>query len=227
MSHIALISGSPTAPSRSAHLLDRVEASLARQRIETRRVDVRALPASALLLAQHRDPTIAAAVADVESADAIVIATPVYKASFSGLLKVFLDLLSQDALHGKIVLPIATGGSLAHLLSLDYALRPVLSALGARHATSNVFAVDGQLPKGADGRYSIDDVLAERLDDAVRELTRTLSDRAELLAHRASAQARQARALETARPTQRPANATARASHVGESDHCGTGALSH
>ncbi|WP_372430482.1 NAD(P)H-dependent oxidoreductase [Janibacter melonis] len=45
------------------------------------------------------------------------------------MLKTFLDLLPQDALRGKVVLPVATGGSPAHVLSVDYALRPVLASL--------------------------------------------------------------------------------------------------
>ena len=66
-------------------------------------------------------------------ADAIVVATPVYQAAYSGLLKVFLDLLPQFAFRGKAVLPIVTGGSPAHVLAVDYALRPVLANLGAAH----------------------------------------------------------------------------------------------
>ncbi|WP_204272820.1 NAD(P)H-dependent oxidoreductase, partial [Escherichia coli] len=79
-----------------------------------------------------REPAIAAAVLAVEQADLVVVSTPIYKAAYSGLLKVFLDLLPPDALRGKLVLPLATGGSPAHVLALDYALKPVLSALGAR-----------------------------------------------------------------------------------------------
>ena len=59
------------------------------------------------------------------------MATPVYKAAYSGLLKAFLDLLPSSALAEKGVLPIATAGSLAHCLVLEYALKPVLAALGA------------------------------------------------------------------------------------------------
>ena len=67
-----------------------------------------------------------ASLAQVANAQLIVVATPVYKAAYSGLLKVFLDLLPQTALAGKTVLPLATGGSPHHMLALDCALRPVL-----------------------------------------------------------------------------------------------------
>ncbi len=62
---------------------------------------------------------------------AVVVATPIYKAAYTGGLKALFDILPQSALRGKTVLPLATGGSPAHLLAIDYALKPVLSALGA------------------------------------------------------------------------------------------------
>lgn len=50
----------------------------------------------------------------------MIIATPIYKAAYTGVLKVFLDLLPTNALAGKIILPIGTGATPAHLLALDY-----------------------------------------------------------------------------------------------------------
>ena len=79
-----------------------------------------------------------------------MVATPVYKAAYSGLLKVLLDLLPQTALKEKTVLPLATGGSPHHMLALDYALRPVLQS--------------------ADKRYEVGSDIAVRLDDAVLTL---------------------------------------------------------
>jgi SsuE family FMN reductase len=81
----------------------------------------------------------------VAEADAIVIATPIYKASYTGILKAFLDLLPQDGLKDKLVLPLATGGSQSHLLALDYALRPVLQALDARQVFTSIYATSQQL----------------------------------------------------------------------------------
>jgi hypothetical protein len=94
--------------------------------------------------ADFDDPAIRRAREQVAAARLVVIATPIYKASYSGLLKTFLDLLPQDALRGKTVLALGTGGSVAHLLALDYALKPVLAALGARHILDTVYAVDAQ-----------------------------------------------------------------------------------
>lgn len=81
----------------------------------------------------------------LKSADGLIVATPIYKASFSGALKTLLDLLPERALDGKVVLPLATGGTVAHLLAVDYALKPVLNALKAQEILHGVFADDSQV----------------------------------------------------------------------------------
>jgi FMN reductase len=56
-----------------------------------------------------------------------------------------MDLLPQFALAGKAVLPLATGGSIAHVLALDYGLRPVVQSLGPRHVVQSYFLLDSYL----------------------------------------------------------------------------------
>ena len=90
-------------------------------------------------------------------------------------LKVFLDLLPQNALQGKTVLPLATGGSPHHMLALDYALRPVLQSLGAKHILSGIYATDAQVTLSPEGAYLINADIGARLDEAVNTLiTETL-----------------------------------------------------
>ncbi|MBT2326737.1 NADPH-dependent FMN reductase [Variovorax paradoxus] len=167
---VLLIAGSPSAPSRSAVLLDAVAARLALRDVPAQRLAIRELAAHALLLGEASHPSVQQAVEQVQRADAIVIATPVYKAAYSGVLKVFLDLLPQSALKGKTVLPLATGGSPHHMLALDYALRPVLQSLAARHILPGVYATDGQVTLQPEGAYQLQQELAQRLDDAVDTL---------------------------------------------------------
>jgi hypothetical protein len=76
-----------------------------------RLVDVRTIPAEALLGADFRHPAIVEATELFARADGVVVGTPVYKAPYSGVLKALLDLLPQYTLAGKTVLPLATGGS--------------------------------------------------------------------------------------------------------------------
>jgi FMN reductase len=165
--HITSISGSPSERSRSAWLTQFALTRLEGVATRNEHIAVRELPASALLLADTQEPAIARAMEAVAAAGLVIVGTPIYKAAYSGLLKVFLDLLPPDALRGKTVLPLATGGSAAHLLALDYALKPVLSALGARHVLDGVFATDAQLQRHESGAYVPAPELLARLDRAI------------------------------------------------------------
>ncbi|WP_279379314.1 NAD(P)H-dependent oxidoreductase [Bordetella bronchiseptica] len=94
------------------------------------------------------------------------MATPVFKASYSGLLKAFLDVLPQFALAGKSVLPLATGGSVAHVLSVDYALRPVLQSMGARHVIQGFFLAEGDV-LAAPAPFRIHETADEKLAEVL------------------------------------------------------------
>ena len=156
MSRIVTIAGSPSAISSSDALLSHVARRIVRAGHEVVPLVLRDLPPGALLSADVTDPAIAAAVQAVADADAVVVVSPVYKAAYSGLLKVFLDLLPQFALRGKSVLPLVTGGSPAHVLAVDYALRPVLNSLGAAHIGQGWFVLASHLRVFADGGVLID-----------------------------------------------------------------------
>jgi FMN reductase len=136
---VLAISGSPSSKSRTALVAQHVLGLLRSENLETRFLSIRDLPAEALLRADTSDPKLAEALALVESASGIVVATPIFKAAYSGILKCLLDLLPQFALAGKAILPLATGGSVAHVLALDYGLRPVLQSMGARHIVQSHF----------------------------------------------------------------------------------------
>ncbi|WP_085315777.1 NADPH-dependent FMN reductase [Derxia lacustris] len=171
---IAFISGSPQARSRSNALLDVVRNHVVAHGAIVEDVRARELPPDALLGLEFEAPPIAAALGRVARANAVVIATPIYKASYTGLLKSLLDLLPQDGLRDKVVLPIATGGSPAHLLAIDYAIKPVLTALGARWIVGSVYASDAQIGKRNDGGYEPDAEIAARLEDSANLLLEAL-----------------------------------------------------
>jgi FMN reductase len=152
VSSIVVLSGSPSATSRTAALAEHLAARLRRQgHHRVRVVQVRDLPAEALLSADAEDPAIADVVNAIDAADGVVVASPVYKAAYTGLLKTLLDLFPQFALADKVVLPVVTGGSPAHVLALDYALRPVLSSLGAHHIVQGWFVLDKHIERTAGG----------------------------------------------------------------------------
>ena len=66
------------------------------------------------------------------------------------------------------MLPLAVGGSLAHVLAIDYAMRPMLSSLGALHITNGYFLLDKQLERTEDGGLRIEKDVEERLLGVVR-----------------------------------------------------------
>jgi FMN reductase len=167
MSKTLIITGSPSGTSKTAKLANLVGTRLARSGIDSTLLDVRTLPAEDLLLANFDSPAVRAALAQVEAARGVVIATPVYKAAYSGLLKTFLDVLPQFGLRDKVVLPLATGGTVAHVLAIDYALRPVLSSLDPLHVVPGLFVLDKQLVVKDDGSLEVDDDLSGKLDLAI------------------------------------------------------------
>ncbi|MBD0336680.1 MAG: NADPH-dependent FMN reductase [Cyanobacteria bacterium Co-bin13] len=176
MAKVIAIAGSPSHPSRSYAVLEEAQRILLTQGIHLDILLVRDLPAEALLQAQFDHPAIAAATAQVVTADAVILSTPVYKAAYTGILKAFLDLLPQKALVGKPILPIATGGTLAHLLAIDYALNPVLGVLGATQILQGVYLVDTQFQRFEQGGIEFQDPeLETRFHTALTEFAQTLT----------------------------------------------------
>lgn len=172
---VLLIAGSPSDRSRTAALLEAAGQRLEARGVLVDRLRVRDLSPQALLLADFGHPSISQATGQVAAADVVIVATPVYKAAYSGVLKVFLDLLPQDGFKGKVVLPLATGGSPHHMLALDYSLRPVLQSLGAKHILPGIYATDAQVTLNESGSYQVSADIRQRLDDAVNTLlTETL-----------------------------------------------------
>jgi len=167
MPFVLAISGSPSGASKTALVADFVVKQLSTHEIDARHLMLRQLPCEPLMRANSADGQIAEAMRMVERADGIVLLTPTFKASYSGLLKAFLDLLPQYALDQKAVLPLATGGTLAHVLALDYGLRPVLQSMGARHIVQSYFLLESNLAV-ADGGLSIDNRAETSLLTAIR-----------------------------------------------------------
>ncbi len=86
--------------------------------------------------------TVERELAAVEQADIVVVATPVYRGSYTGLFKHFFDFIQQDALVDKPVLLAATGGSERHALMIDHQLRPLFSFFQARTLPLGVYATE-------------------------------------------------------------------------------------
>ncbi|MDY0836443.1 MULTISPECIES: NADPH-dependent FMN reductase [unclassified Pseudomonas] len=175
---VVTLGGSPSQRSRSGILLDHSRNWLQQQGVEVVSYQIRDFPAEDLLHARFDSPKIIDLLQQVANADGLVIATPVYKASFSGALKTILDLLPERALAHKVVLPMATGGSIAHMLAVDYALKPVLSALKAQELLHGIFAEDSQIAYGeGSAQAQLVPVLEQRLSEALEQFYSAMARR--------------------------------------------------
>lgn len=158
------VSGSPGVTSRSRTLLELALSALERHSgSPAHRIDLAALPADALL-GRREDPGVTAAVRAVQGAGILVVSTPVYRATYSGLLKAFFDLLPQDSLEHTVAIPIVTAGSPGHALAIDHGLRPLLASVGGLVVATGVYGTDAQFTDGTPQA-----ALVERIERAVLE----------------------------------------------------------
>jgi FMN reductase len=123
------------------------------------------------VVAGFPSPRLAAVIDRVSSADGLVAVTPIYTGSYSGLFKMFVDVLDPDALAGKPVLIAATAGSARHALALEHAMRPLFSYLRTVVVPTAVFAATEDWAVGRD--------LGDRIERAAEELARLLRPAAE------------------------------------------------
>lgn len=170
MSTIVIISGIPAKRSRLNGITEYAAKKLQQEGVSIEWIHVADLPAEDLINARFDSPSIQRANSLVKDAAAVIIASPVYKASYTGVLKTYLDLLPQKALSGKIILPLFIGGTIAHFLAVDYALKPVLTALGGHHLLGGVYAVDSWVVRKEQDDFDLSEELAQRLDQAIQEL---------------------------------------------------------
>jgi FMN reductase len=85
--------------------------------------------------------------AEVAEADIAIFASPTYKASYTGLLKAFLDRYGSNGLAGTIAVPVMTGGWAGHALAVEVHLRPVLVELGATVPARGLYVTEPELPE--------------------------------------------------------------------------------
>ena len=109
------------------------------------------------------------AVDAVRACSVAVVASPTYKASYTGLLKSFLDWFSTTDLNG-VVVPLMVGAGLQHALAVEVHLRPVLVELGATLPTRGLYVTEGRFGE-------LDVVLAAWLTEAAPRLRATVAPR--------------------------------------------------
>ncbi len=175
MSTILTISGSPSPSARTGVLVGHVNGRLIEAGHDVRTLQVRELPTLPLLTEDLTDPDISEAVTLVLQADGVVVASPVYRAAYSGLVKALLDLLPRRALRGRAILPLATGGSQGFLVAMDYALNPLLASKGADRVVRGEFVLDNRIRPEL-GDSALDPEASTAVSAAVDRFTAALAD---------------------------------------------------
>ena len=170
MANVVLINGAPNHSSRLNGLLQYAVELLENDGIDYEIIQIHELPAEDLLTANFSSYAIKQANETVERAKGVILLTPVYKASYSGILKTFLDLVPQKGFENKVILPLVIGGSLSHLLAIEYALKPVLSVLGAKQFVSSTYALDQHIERVGDKQFILSEEIKGRVANSVNEL---------------------------------------------------------
>ncbi len=172
---LVVVSAGLSQPSTTRLLADRLSAAVDRHLRDAGvepKVDVIELREHAQdltnnLLTGFPSPRLQATLDTVLSADGLIAVSPIFSASFSGLFKMFFDVVDRDGLSGKPSLIAATGGTPRHSLAIEHALRPLFAYLNAAVVATGVYAA---AEDWGGGGVTADGSLVERIDRAAGEL---------------------------------------------------------
>lgn len=166
MSNIVLLSGSPSVSSRSNQVLKYLGGKLEKEFFSVTHISVQDIPLEDLFFGKYDSPTIKKIANQTEQAKGVIIASPVYKAAYTGVLKSLLDILPQDIFKSKPVFPIMTGGSPSHLLAIEYTLKPLIAILKG-HSLRGVYILDSQINRDSENPI-IDEEINGRINAQVQ-----------------------------------------------------------
>ena len=167
-SRVVAFSGNTHRPSRTRSLVEAVAGELSRLRpVDLRHYDL--VDAGPGIGAADRAalPLPAARIVEaIETADALIVGSPIYNGSYAGLFKHVFDLVRPEALAGKPVVLTATGGGARHALAVEHGLRPLFAFFAAQAAGTAVYAGQDEI---VDGRVT-DATVRVRVAAAAAEL---------------------------------------------------------
>jgi FMN reductase len=179
---LVVVSAGLSQPSSTRLLADRLSAAVDRHlrdagmepEVEVIELREHAQDLTNHLLTGFPSPALQATLDAVLAADGLIAVTPIFSASYSGLFKLFFDLVERDGFAGKPVLIAATGGTARHSLAVDHAVRPLFAYLNAAVVATGVYAATEDWGRGGD---AADGGLVERIDRAARELATSIAMR--------------------------------------------------
>lgn len=141
---LVVVVGNPKAGSKTLGVAKRVAKELAGDGDVD--LDVIDLATMTSELFDWGSPTVGTAAERVVAANVAVFASPVYKATYTGMLKVFLDRFGAGSLQGLVAVPLLVGGAPGHALAVEVHLRPLLVELGATCVTPGLFVLESSIP---------------------------------------------------------------------------------
>ena len=167
MPEIVAVVGSPTPHSRTRSLVTEILGRIVSETgAAARLVDIAELVPNLMVGSRNEaSPILEEALRAVEQADLLLIGTPVYKGSYTGLFKHFIDLVDYKSLAGVPVALLAMGGSDRHALVIDHQLRPLFGFFNAQTLPTGVFVSE----RSYSGGCINDPVLQNRIATLVRE----------------------------------------------------------
>jgi FMN reductase len=179
---LVIVSAGLSQPSSTRLLADRLAAATDRHlrdaaiepRVQVIELREHAQDLTNHLLTGFPSPSLQAVIDAVLAADGLIVVSPIFSASYSGLFKMFFDVIERDGLAGMPVLIAATGGTARHSLALDHALRPLFAYLNAAVVPTAVYAATEDWGSGG---VAADGNLVRRIDRATRELSIAIAGR--------------------------------------------------
>ncbi len=172
---IVAISGALQKPSRTEVLLDAIVGELAIAiPVETHFIKLSEIgrQVGSALTRGELSPRVFADIQAIEEADALVVATPVYRASYTGLLKHLFDFVGHESLVGRPVLLAATGGNERHTLMIEHQLRPLFAFFQTLPLPLGIYASEADFDDYQLASKAVAERIARAVDHALPWLSR-------------------------------------------------------
>ena len=170
---IVLIAGSPAAESRSSFVLDAFGQALTARGFTSERYSLTSFALEDLIRARAESETVARFLKSVEGARGVVFSTPVYKATYAGVLKLIIDLLKPEALDGKVALAITTARLEPHLAEVDESFQRLYRFFRGSVGLRSLGLLDPQL--GASGALKLHQSAQRAFEEALDRLSAAAS----------------------------------------------------
>jgi FMN reductase len=166
---IAVLVGNPKPNSRTLRVATSVADSLTGPTGSSERTTVDLADVAPELFDPESD-TVPGLLEQVASSDVVIVASPTYKATYTGLLKSFLDRYSGNSLATTVAVPVMTGAAALHALAPEVSLRPLLVELGASVPSRGLFVTEADFG-------NLEAVVADWARSAVPLVVRALGGR--------------------------------------------------